>query len=91
VLGHDGFFGNPFRVTKARTREQAIASFEAHARERIATDATFRDGVRALYGRRLFCWCSSPDNPQPCHAEALERLACELAESERMASEGGPA
>lgn len=75
---HDGYFGNPFNLTKERTREQVVQSFERHARERISRDPEYGERVRDLFGKRLFCWCM----PLACHGEVLERLAKELAEQE---------
>lgn len=84
-----GYFGNPHRIargpyeTEDPRRAEAVARFEADARERIACDPEFRDRVRSLEGKRLFCWCA----PRRCHANVLERIADELAGAERMEGE----
>lgn len=85
----DGYFGNPHRIargpyaTEDQRRADAVARFEVYARDRIAADPEFRDRVRALEGKRLFCWCA----PRACHGEVLERIADELAGAERMEGE----
>ena len=86
--GADGTFGNPHIIDGATTREQAVEAFERSARRRIAEDPEYRDRVRALHGKRLFCWCSSPGDGVACHAKVLECLADELVGAEGMDSEG---
>jgi hypothetical protein len=86
VDGTDGYFGNPHVIDGATSREQAVRAFEESARRRLREDPEYRDRVRTLEGKRLFCYCA----PQACHGEVLERMAGELAEAERMQSEGGP-
>jgi hypothetical protein len=75
LLGEQsGYFGNPFVIGQDGSREQVIQKFEDYARARIGYSTEYRERVRALAGRRLFCYCA----PEPCHAEVLERLAAEL-------------
>lgn len=76
VLGRQGYFGNPYKVGQDGYHGAPVARFEEYARERIATESAFRANVRALHGKRLFCWCVPR---HACHAEVLERLAAELA------------
>lgn len=74
VLVRDGYFGNPFRTGRDGGRTAAVEKFEIYARARIASDPEWRERVKALHGKRLFCFCA----PLPCHADVLERLAAEL-------------
>lgn len=77
VLGHTGYFGNPFKLVNPNSkaqREAVISQFETYARERISTDKVYRDRVKALYGKRLFCHCA----PKACHGDVLAALAAEL-------------
>lgn len=77
VLGQTGYFGNPFVLANPRNkaqREAVIAQFEIYARERIGTDPIYRDRVKALHGKRLFCYCA----PKACHGDVLAMLAAEL-------------
>lgn len=83
--GADGYFGNPYVIGADGDREQVIAKFEEHVREGIETDPEFRDRVRALEGKRLFCWCA----PAACHGDVLERIAGELNDP-RIAGRGAP-
>lgn len=73
--GSDGYFGSPFYIEHHDSRESILAKFEEYARDRIAEDPEYRARVRALHGKRLFCWCA----PRPCHAEVLSAIAAELA------------
>lgn len=79
MLWRNGYFGNSFILGSDGDQEEVVRLFEARARQLIADDPVFRDRVRALHGKRLFCWCSSPGDGVPCHAKVLERLADELA------------
>lgn len=80
IDGADGCFGNPFPVgpygwpRNYRTRSEAVAEFETYARDRIANDPAWRERVKALHGKRLFCFCA----PLPCHGDLLEQLSAEL-------------
>lgn len=74
IDGGDGFFGNPFHIGIDGTREDVIARFETWARYQIKTRPRYEARVKALHGKRLFCYCA----PLPCHANVLERLAAEL-------------
>jgi len=67
-------FGNPFKLQAGMAPGSTIAAFEDYARKRVATDHLYRQMVRNLHGRRLFCWCK----PNPCHGDVLARLAEEL-------------
>lgn len=72
--GQDGYFGNPFKLTPGADRGSTLEDYEAYARKRIETDATFKMRVFGLYGKRLFCFCK----PHACHGDVLEKLAAEL-------------
>lgn len=74
VIDRTTIYGNPYPVTRTRDREQAISLFGEYARKRIQNDPGFREGVKSLHGKRLFCWCA----PLACHGEVLEALAAEL-------------
>lgn len=72
--GCDGSFGNPFRIGRDGDRATVIRRFEEQARQRIERDPEYRERVKALHGKRLFCYCK----PLDCHGDVLERLAAEL-------------
>jgi uncharacterized protein DUF4326 len=80
-IGRPGLLGNPYshRVGtlakfKTSSAEEAIASFETYARERMKKDPAFRSAVRHCHDKRLGCWCA----PNICHGEILVKLAAEL-------------
>ncbi len=81
-------FGNPFVLGRDGTRREVIAAFEAAERARLADPvggAARQAKVRAMHGRRLFCWCA----PQACHGDVYARLAAELVQAEPEEGEGG--
>lgn len=75
MLGYTGYFGNPFVMTNESQRSQVIADFETYARRRVVDDPVYRERVRDLHGKRLFCFCA----PHACHGDVLAQLADELA------------
>lgn len=79
IAGRGGYFGNPFRIGRDGDRETVIAKFEADARRRIEREPEYRERVKALHGKRLFCHCA----PLACHGDVLEALAAELEEADR--------
>ena len=72
-------FGNEFVIGRDGSRADVIAKFEAAERLRLANAGPAgevrRKKVRAMHGRRLFCWCA----PKPCHGNVFARLSAELA------------
>jgi hypothetical protein len=68
-----GYFGNPFVVYGALSREDAISQFETLAWGLAKLDPVFREAVKGLAGKTLWCWCK----PEACHGETLADL-CEL-------------
>lgn len=74
IEGADGRFGNPFSLRGKMSRDVVVDAYERYARDRLERDADWRDQVKDLHGRRLFCWCA----PKRCHAEVLAKIAAEL-------------
>ena len=80
IDGADGYFGNPSPIgsygypPQYRSRNKAIAEFIVYATNRLKTDPEYRQRVKAIHGKRLFCYCA----PLDCHGDVLERLAAEL-------------
>lgn len=74
VLGYTGYFGNPHVLRHEGERSAVIAAFEQDARARIADDPVYRERVKQLHGKRLFCFCA----PKACHGHVLAELAAEL-------------
>jgi Domain of unknown function (DUF4326) len=62
-------FGNPFPMTAARSRNDAIAAFADYLKQRLADEPAFLEPLR---GKNLACWC--PLN-ESCHADLLLETA----------------
>lgn len=71
-------FGNPFVMRHENERMLVVDQFEHWARRRIRIDRVYRERVKALHGKRLFCFCA----PLPCHGDVLAVLARELTEAD---------
>jgi len=75
-------FGNEFIIGRDGSRADVITKFEVAERQRLADPGPAgeirRSKVRAMHGRRLFCWCA----PDPCHGNVYARLAAELVAEE---------
>ena len=69
----DSLWANPFKVGKECSREESIAKYEAHIRERLAKEESLRTALRELRGKVLGCWCK----PLACHGDVLLRLLAE--------------
>jgi len=76
--GRPGVLGNPFKISKAVSREQAIVRYAAWLDEQIQRDTpvarAFQE-LRAKAGQTaqrgtlaLECWCA----PEPCHCDVLK-------------------
>jgi uncharacterized protein DUF4326 len=60
-------FGNPFPVSKGRSREEAIGAFRIYFADKVARDPEFRALVLTLRGKTLGCCCK----PKPCHGDVI--------------------
>jgi hypothetical protein len=73
-------YGNEFVIGRDGSRADVIAKFETAERGRLAEPGPAgearRRKVRAMHGRRLFCWCA----PEACHGDVYAKLAAEMAE-----------
>jgi uncharacterized phage-like protein YoqJ len=66
--GHDGYFGNPFRLEDfGGDRVACLAAYRRYFYERLANDLEFRDRIHALKGETLSCFCW----PDLCHGEVI--------------------
>lgn len=65
--GHDGYFGNPFRLTAEWERGEVLTQYAVWFYERVEKDPEFRRRVLALRGKRLGCFCK----PKPCHGDII--------------------
>lgn len=67
-VGRPSKWGNPYLITKDRTREECIAMYEKYIK--LCTSRKLLDPIE-LKGKDLCCWCK----PAPCHADILLELA----------------
>lgn len=65
-IGRGTVFGNPFRISKNRTREDVIGLYREWFRKRLE-QPWFRERVLRLRGLRLGCYCK----PLPCHGDVI--------------------
>jgi len=65
--GHDGYWGNPYSVTRDGGRERAIALYREYFYRRLRVDPEFAARVQELKGKRLGCFCA----PKPCHGDII--------------------
>lgn len=87
-IGRPSLLGNPYtHLTgktqaryKVKTREEAIASFERYAWERMHQDKAFCDAVLACEGKTLGCFCK----PKSCHGDCFERLIARWKEEQNL-------
>lgn len=77
--GHDGYFGNPFKLRAGRPRGSTIANFAEWVEMKISDDAEYRERVKSLAGKTLVCFCK----PLACHGDVLAREADRLAEEDK--------
>lgn len=65
--GHDGYFGNPFRLRIPSERREVIEQYRSYFDCRIKTDPEFRRRVLELKGKILGCFCK----PALCHGDVI--------------------
>lgn len=61
-------YGNPFPISRNRTREQAIEEYRKYLDR---NPALIRLAKQELRGKVLGCWCA----PKPCHGDVLLEIA----------------
>jgi hypothetical protein len=67
-IGRPSKWGNPFPVTRFRTRDKAIEQYTVWL---LAQPKLVDAARRELAGKDLLCFCS----PQACHGDVLLRVA----------------
>ena len=65
--GHDGYFGNPFRLGFGEPRGSTLERHKTYFLTRIASDPEFQRRVLELRGKRLGCFCA----PLSCHGDVI--------------------
>lgn len=66
-------------------RMRVCLAYRAYCAKRIAEDKTFAKAVKALYGKKVVCFCSNgtrskKDGARFCHGHVLQAAAKYLAE-----------
>ncbi len=67
--GHDGYFGNPFRIQPGTPRGSSIQKYSNYFYGRIEQDPEFKAAIHNLKGKTLACFCA----PLPCHGNVIAR------------------
>ena len=65
--GERGQWGNPFKITKDRSREQAVMAYERHLLNQLGNKDLGIEDLAAIYGISLGCFCA----PLVCHGHVL--------------------
>lgn len=74
-VGRSTIFGNPHYNNGIPG--STLPAFEAGARSRMAHDIYYREAIKHLHGKTLWCPGCGLNSPT-CHARVLERLSQEL-------------
>jgi len=83
-IDRSSVLGNPYVLKKESDREEVIAKYELHLRDRLKNP---KDPITIEFYRilalskttnlSLMCWCA----PKPCHGEVIVRLLQEFSVS----------
>jgi len=65
--GQDGYFGNPFSVSRDGGRDRVIALYREYFYKRLRVDPEFARRIKELKGKKLGCFCV----PKPCHGNII--------------------
>lgn len=65
--GYDGYFGNPFPMSKEEDRAQCVADYGHMFYNRIRHDPEFAARIETLRGKRIACFCA----PKACHGDVI--------------------
>jgi hypothetical protein len=80
-IGRGSPFGNRYRIGAHGTRAEVIESYRTAFLKRIEIDPSFAAEVRALWGKRLGCYCK----PLACHGDVIVEWL-----NEQVANEARP-
>lgn len=65
--GQDGYFGNPFKLSRGDTRGATLEFYKTWFMNRLETDPVFKSKVISLRNKTLACFCK----PNPCHGDII--------------------
>jgi hypothetical protein len=69
-IGRGSMWGNPFPITKHRTREEVLVLYKIYIQRMLRHSAHARAELRKLEGKRLGCYCK----PKACHGDILKEI-----------------
>lgn len=78
--GHDGYFGNPYRIQEGQDRGSTLDKYTKYLVRRVSIDTEFYERVKELSGKTLVCFCK----PNPCHGDILAEMSDRLKETEGL-------
>jgi len=73
-IGRGSIWGNPFRITTKKNREDVIAEYEVYVRQ----NKNLMSQLNTLKGMKLGCFCA----PMSCHGDVLVKLIEEIYEED---------
>jgi len=65
--GHDGYFGNPFRLKHEGERAEILELYRKYFYNRLDTDPEFKSRILGLKDKVLGCFCK----PKLCHGDVI--------------------
>lgn len=68
-IGRGTPWGNPFAIGHGEgpDRAEVIEKFRAYFEEKVSSDSAYRNGLFAMKGMRLACFCK----PEACHGDVI--------------------
>jgi len=69
--GHDGRWGNPFRLIPGQDRGATIDRYRVWLWQQIQLGRITVEELAQLHGKTLGCFCK----PEPCHGDVLAAAA----------------
>ena len=75
-VGRPTKFGNPYKLSKNLTREEAVGNFEIYLRNNTELLIAVKE---ELCGKDLLCWCRKDEL---CHADIIIKICNELRSGE---------
>lgn len=65
--GRNGYFGNPYPLTREEDRGKIIERYIEYFIEQITISKEFRERIEGLRGKVLLCFCF----PKTCHGDII--------------------
>lgn len=76
-------WANPFKIGRDGNRDQVISKYKEYIEKRIENEPELKKELMDLEGKRLGCWCVSPEsseceNKLVCHGQILVQLCRDI-------------